>query len=118
MMDFRLLVIASTLSCVFAQAPGDSASLCVDKFYNNGTALVPNPFFGLHPVYRSNVRPLMDSRDYVNLLDTPNPVWQQVDNDTSNAADTITNVSSGGCKSVKSLLRAPALCTRRGWLRH
>ena len=97
-MDFRLLLVASTLTCVFAQAPGDSASLCVDESYNNGTALVPNPFFGLHPVYPSNVRPLMDSRDYVQLLDTPNAVWQQVDNDTNNAADTITNVSSGSCK--------------------
>ena len=97
MMDFRLLVVASTLSCVFTQAPGDSASLCVEKLYSNGTTLVPNPFFALHPVYRANVRQLMDSRDYVNLLDTPNPVWQQVDNDTNNAADTYTSVSSGSC---------------------
>ena len=93
---FRIFVVASTLSCVFSQAPGDSASLCVEKLYNNGTALVPNWFFTLHPVYRAIVRPLMDSRDYVNLLDT-NPVWQQVDNDTNNAADTITSVSSGSC---------------------
>ena len=95
MADFILLVIASTLSSVFAQAPGDSSSLCVDKFYNNGTALIPNPFFSLHPVYPSNVRPLMDSSDYVNLLDTPNPVWQQVDNDINNDIETITMVSSG-----------------------
>ena len=55
MMDFRLLVVASTLSSVFTQAPGDSATLCVEKLYNNGTALVTNPFFALHPVYRIGV---------------------------------------------------------------
>ena len=92
MADFILLVIASTLSSVFAQAPGDSSSLCVDKFY--GKDLILNPFFSMHPVYPSNVRPLMDSRDYINLLDIPDPVWQQVDNDTNNDNTTVTYVSS------------------------
>jgi len=89
-MAFKLLSIACLASCVFSQAPGDGDSLCVDPLVDNGTALVPNPF--LRPSYPANVRGLMDSREYLNLLDDPNPAWQQVDNDTSNSDVVATHV--------------------------
>ena len=97
-MAFKLFLTASVVSCVFSQAPGDGDSLCVDPVVNNGTALVPNVFFAQRPPYPANVRPLMDSRDYLILLDDPNPTWQQVDNDTSNDGTTATHVST--CTSV------------------
>ena len=66
--------------------------MCVDQLVDNGTTLVPNPFFGLR---FANVRPLMDSRDYLNLLQSPGAVWQhaKVDSDTSNSEASSTNVS-------------------------
>ena len=82
MVGFKLLFIAHLLNVVFSQAPGDSDSLCVDELIRNGAALVTNPLFTLQPVYSSNLKPLMDSKHYVNLLNIPNPVWQQVGNDT------------------------------------
>ena len=94
-MAFKLFLLASFLSCVCSQAPGDGDSLCVDQLVDNGTALVPNPF--LHPSYPVNVRPLMDSRDYLSLLDDPNPAWQQVDNDTSNSGGVPTHVGHEEC---------------------
>ena len=90
-MAFKLLSIACLVSCVFSQAPGDGDSLCVDPLVDNGTALVPNPF--LRPSYPANVRGLMDSREYLSLLDGENPTWQQVDNDTSNSGGDSTHVS-------------------------
>ena len=80
-MAFKLFLTASLVRCVLSQAPGDGDSLCVDPLVDNGTALVPNPF--LRPSYPANVRGLMDSREYLSLLDDPNPAWQQVDNDNS-----------------------------------
>ena len=90
-MAFKLFLMASLVSCVFSQAPGDGDSLCVDPLVDNGTALVPNPF--LRPSYPANVRGLMDSREYLSLLDDPNPTWQQVDSDTSNSGGHATHVS-------------------------
>ena len=72
-MAFKLFLMASLVSCVFSQAPGDGDSLCVDQPVDNGTALVPNPF--LRPSYPANVRELMDSREYLSLLDNLNPAW-------------------------------------------
>ena len=90
-MAFKLFLIASLVSCVFSQAPGEGDSLCVDPVVDNGTALVPNPF--LRPSYPANVRGLMDSREYLSLLDDPSPAWQQVDNDTNNSGVVTTHVS-------------------------
>ena len=93
MAAFKLLLVASVVSCVLSQAPGDGDSLCVDPLVDNGNVLVPNPFFALRPTYPANVRPLMDSRDYLNLLQREGAVWQQVDNDTSNVDFSSTDVS-------------------------
>ena len=90
-MAFKLFLIASLVSCVFSQAPGDGDSLCVDPVVGNGTAFIPNPF--LRPSYPANVRGLMDSREYLSLLDDPNLAWQQVDSDTSNSGMDSTHVS-------------------------
>ena len=90
-MAFKTFLVTCLASCVFSQAPGDGDSLCVNSTVDNGTALVPNPF--LRPSYPANVMGLMDSREYVNLLDDPNPAWQQVDNDISNSDEVATNVS-------------------------
>lgn len=92
-MAFRLFLTICLLRWVFSQASGDGDSLCVDPLVDNGTALVPNPFFSAHPSYPAYIRPLMDSRDYMSLLDEPGPAWQHVDNDTSNGAGESTSVS-------------------------
>ena len=62
-------------SCIImAQAQGDGDSLCTDEIVNGMT----NPFFFRRPSYGASERPLMDSRDYVGLLQGPMP-WQSVD---------------------------------------
>ena len=77
----------SFVNYVVSQAPGDGDSFCVDATING----VPNSFF-TNITYPANERPLMDSRDYVGLLNGPNPPWQQVDNDNNNTGDVVTNV--------------------------
>ena len=94
-MAFKLFLTTSLVSCVLSQAPGDGDSLCIEPLFDNGTALFPFSF--LRPSYPANVRGLMDSREYLSLLDDPNPAWQQVDNDTSNADTDSTHVSHDGC---------------------
>ena len=60
----------SLIGWSYSQAPGDFDEFC---FTTLGF---------LHPTYFANMRPIMDSRDYINLLDQgTNPVWQQVDVD-------------------------------------
>ena len=86
-----LVLVLSFVSCVISQAPGDSDRLCVDEFING----VENPFFTLRR-YADNVRPLMDSRDYIVLLggdEGAHIPWQQVDNDNNNSNEVITEVS-------------------------
>ena len=57
----------------------------------NGMA---NPFFATRPTYGPNERPLMDSRDYVGLLQGGDNIpWQTVDNDDNNTAGVPTSVS-------------------------
>ena len=74
------------------QAPGDGNPLCTDETIN-GTE---NPFFANHPVYSASERPLMDSRDYVRLLQGGEGVylpWQTVDRDNNNTNEDMTSVS-------------------------
>ena len=73
-----------------AQAPGDGDPICTDEVVNG----MPNPFFALRPTYNPNERPLMDSRDYVGLLQGgENLPWQTVDIDNNNTAGVATAVS-------------------------
>ena len=69
----------------FAQAPDDADPFC--------TVTLPGIGFNILD-YAPEVKPLMDSRHYQNLLPPhPNAVWQQVDNDNNNPAGTTTDVS-------------------------
>ena len=88
-----LLFIGLFLSVVprtEAQAPGDGVPICTDEVVNG----MPNPFFVLRPTYSPNERPLMDSRDYVGLLQGGDNIpWQTVDIDDNNTAGVATAVS-------------------------
>ena len=65
----------------------------------------------MRPTYADNVRPLMDSRDYVVLLQGSEGAhipWQQVDNDNNNVVTHFTEVSdfiftTTGCWILRSL---------------
>ena len=84
MLPFIVLVVAS-YQLAGAQAPGDISRVCVALRAAN-VSLVPYP-----ARLMSNVRPLMDSRDYENLLpDRFDPVWQRVDNDSNNTGSATT----------------------------
>ena len=86
-----LAFVFSFVYCVVSQAPGDGDSLCTDEFING----MANPFYDSRPTYADNVRPLMDSRNYVVLLDEGAHIpWQQVDNDNNNTDTVVTEVSA------------------------
>ena len=69
----------------FAQAPDDADPFC--------TVTLPGIGFNILG-YAPEVKPLMDSRHYQNLLPPlANPVWQEVDNDNNNPSGTTTDVS-------------------------
>ena len=84
-----LLAVAVVLSLLSgwccAQAPGDAQSFC--------TVFLPGFRFNILD-YLPEVKPLMDSRHYQQLL-PPNmgAVWQTVDNDNNNPGGTTTSVS-------------------------
>lgn len=82
-----LLFFVNFVGCILSQAPGDGDPLCVDESINGSS----NPFF-TNLTYPANRRPLMDSRDYVALLEGDNPPWQQVDDDNNNTNELATNV--------------------------
>ena len=73
------------------QAPGDGDPLCTEEIIDG----IPNPFFNNHPVYTARERPLMDSRDYIRLLQESGNAyipWQSVDGDNNNTGDVVTEV--------------------------
>ena len=103
----RLALFVSFVSRALSQAPGDGDSFCVDATING----VPNVFF-TNITYPANERPLMDSRDYVTLLDGSNPPWQQVDNDNNNTNELATHVRYNvHVESVHSRFPGPCLTT-------
>ena len=66
-------------------APEDEEPLC-EQLRSQGAAPIP--------AYSANMRVLMDSWNYQNLLPPrPGAVWEQVDNDTNNLSEITTNVS-------------------------
>ena len=81
-----VLGLLSGWSC--AQAPGDEDSYCTETLPDIGVNILDYP---------PEVKPLMDSHNYQQLLPSNNmgAVWQQVDNDTNNPSGTTTNVSCG-----------------------
>ena len=71
---------------VGAVAPGDEELDLCEQLRAQGTAPIP--------AYSANMRVLMDSWNYQNLLpDRTGAVWNQVDNDTNNPSGITTNVS-------------------------
>ena len=78
-----VLSLLSGWSC--AQAPGDAQSFCTVDLPNGGVNILD---------YLPEVKPLMDSRHYQQLL-PPNTgaVWQEVDNDDNNPSSVRTSVS-------------------------
>ena len=82
-----LILILLRLSTITegAVAPGDEDQICTDLRVS-----------GVFPIltYSANMRVLMDSWNYHNLLPPRiGAVWDQVDNDTNNQVDRTTNVS-------------------------
>ena len=78
----------ATVVVVTAQAPGDENELCTVILPSIGVNVI---------VYPPNVKPLMDSSHYEDLLppaaNFDPPVWQQVDNDNNNPSGLATSVS-------------------------
>ena len=85
----RMLVALTIALSVFdgglAQAPGDADPFCTEVL----------PGIGVNNQdYAHEVKPLMDSRHYQNLLPPhEDAVWQEVDNDNNNPSGTSTDVS-------------------------
>ena len=78
----QLLMLANPGSGV---APGDEEALC-EQVRAQGAAPTP--------AYSTNMRVLMDSWNYQNLLPPrTGAVWDQVDNDTNNHFGVFTNVN-------------------------
>ena len=78
-----MLSLLSGWSC--AQAPGDADPFCTETLPNVGMNILDYP---------PEVKPLMDSRHYQQLL-PPNTgaVWQTVDNDDNNPSNVRSSVS-------------------------
>ena len=82
-------VVLSVFDRSFAQAPGDADPFCTEVL----------PGFGVNILnYAPQVKTLMDSRHYQNLLPPHvDAVWQEVDNDNNNPSGTTTDVSWRFC---------------------
>ena len=88
-MVFLLTLILLLLSTIAdgTVAPGDEDQFCRDL-------RAINPEIAPIPAYSANMRVLMDSWNYQNLLPTrTGAVWDQVDNDDNNPSGVTTNVS-------------------------
>ena len=80
-----LTCVLSVIELAAGIAPGDEEPLC-ERLRGLGTAPRPN--------YAPNMRVLMDSWNYQNLLPgRTGSVWEQVDNDFNNPSGITTNVS-------------------------
>ena len=75
-------IVLSLSGWCCAQAPGDEDPHCTETLPSLGVNILDYP---------PEVKPLMDSHNYRQLLP---PVWQQVDNDNNNPSGVTTNVSS------------------------
>ena len=89
--SFCFLVLLVLVRLIVAQAPGDGDELCLSELFEGQL----NPFFN-NPNYAANARPLMDSKDYIGLLQgqaLENLPWLSVDIDNNNDDELITAVS-------------------------
>ena len=79
------IVLSSLSGWSCAQAPGDAELFCTEELPSVGVNILDYP---------PEVKPLMDSRHYRQLLPpSSGAVWQKVDNDTNNPSGTRTSVS-------------------------
>ena len=84
-MSHLVLFILQLLTKGISVAPEDEAKSCKD-LRTQGTVPIP--------AYSANMRVLMDSWNYQNLLPSrTGAVWDHVDNDNNNPVGTTTNVS-------------------------
>ena len=80
-----VVIVLSLFDRSFAQAPGDADPMCTEVLPGIGTNILD---------YAPEVKPLMDSRHYQDLLPPHvHAVWQEVDNDNNNPSGTTTDVS-------------------------
>ena len=80
-----LVIVFTRFGRSIAQAPGDTDPFCTETLPGVGVNIL---------AYAPEVKPLMDSRHYQNLLPPHvNAVWQEVDNDNNNPSGTTTAVS-------------------------
>ena len=80
-----VVIALSVFGRSFAQAPGDADPFCTETLPGIGVNILD---------YRPQVKPLMDSRHYQNLLPPhADAVWQEVDDDNNNPSGTTTHVS-------------------------
>ena len=89
--SFCFLVLLGLVRLIVAQAPGDGDELCLSGLFEGQL----NPFFN-NATYAANARPLMDSKDYIGLLQgqaLENLPWQSVDIDNNNDPEFVTAVS-------------------------
>ena len=85
MVPFLLAFTLHLYSIVASVAPGDEEPLCENLRVARAAPI---------PAYSANMRVLMDSWNYQNLLPPRiGAVWDQVDNDMNNDAGTTTNVN-------------------------
>ena len=85
---FLILIVTVQDQALAGVAPGDEDARC-STLREVGSAPIP--------AYSSNMKVLMDSWNYVNLLSASTvrtgAVWQQIDNDMNNPPMTTTNVN-------------------------
>ena len=75
-----MLLLLCLASLAGSQAPGDGDQVCIDS--------------SLHPEYEDHTHPLMDSRDYIQVLrNTNDGPWQNLNLDQNNQDDQKTEVS-------------------------
>ena len=90
-LGLRVVLLSCVMSAIklaagISIAPGDEERVLCQELRSEGAAPIPG--------YAPNMRVLMDSWNYRNLLPTRiGAVWDQVDNDTRNNATITTNVS-------------------------
>ena len=91
--SFCFLVLLVLVRLIVAQAPGDGDELCLSELFEGQ----------LNSTYAANARPLMDSKDYIGLLQGQTLEvlpWQSVDIDNNNDPEFVTAVS----QSVNTLM--------------
>ena len=85
MIPIFIFVMAVNAKSAVGVAPGDEEQLCRDLRADGVTSI---------PAYSANMKVLMDSWNYQNLLPPRiGAVWDQVDNDENNPIEISTNVS-------------------------